>query len=139
MNLKGPWKYEWLSYANDNATEHVQSGTAKMPQGWQSLFGNRSGRVQFSRVFHQPSNLDANEQVYVVFDGVGGDVVVSVNGVNLGSKSNPSAPFGFDVTPLLRPTNKLVATIDFKVDDGNDQPGGLWAPVGIEIRKADTG
>jgi len=138
MNLKGPWKYEWLSFAQECDDETVRSGTAKMPRTWQSLFGSVSGRVRFSRVFHRPTNLDANECVFIVFDGVGGCATISVNGATLGSITPPSEKAAFDMTPLLQPTNRLVVEVEFKVSHDNEQPGGLWAPVGIEIRAADA-
>ena len=134
MNLKGPWKYEWLSEQSETAVAFPTSGKIKMPQDWRSTFGEEPGRVRFSRVFHRPTNLNPQESVYIVMDGIGGASQISVNDVQLGIHSDSVENVSFEVTDLLRPTNELIVEVEFDPQSNDSVPGGLWAAVGIEIR-----
>ncbi len=137
MHLKGPWQYEWvtsLSVSNVVKCLDVGEGKVIMPASWQSIFGSTSGTVRFFRRFGQPTNLESEERVFIVFDGVGGSARVAVNDHILGTMSDSDRPIGFEVTNLLQASNQLVVELDFDVDRADGAPGGLWAPVAIEIR-----
>jgi len=133
MNLKGPWRYTWLS----DSSESKPSGRITMPVDWRSAFGEVSGSIRFERNFNLPSNLEAHERVFVVLDGVGGAARVNVNAAGLGTIAPPGGEAAFDVTELLQPSNRLVVEVDFAPSESSG-PGGLWAPVGIEIRDTEA-
>lgn len=142
MHLRGPWQFEWLSARPgavdaDLAQESPStsaSGRVKMPATWQSLFGRVSGRARFRRRFHRPTNLDANERVWIVFDGIGGSGHVLINGERLGQFDDGQSSLEFDVTGRLSASNELVVEIEHNADVADAPPGGLWGPVAIEIR-----
>lgn len=143
MHLKGPWHYEWLGNpfpptGDTNSTqlqpEFALSGRVKLPASWQALFGAVPGRARLRRRFHRPTNLDPHEHVFIVFDGIGGTAEISVNGHHLGTVADGPERQGFDITSLLQPANDLFVEITFDAESSADRPGGLWAPVALEIR-----
>lgn len=138
MHLKGPWQFEWLLRDETQAElpeEFERSGRVKLPATWQSLFGNQHGTVRFQRRFHRPTNLDSWEQVFIVFDGVGGEGAVSVNGMSVGQISTRAESQDFEVTSLLKDGNVLQVDLEHLGADDESAPGGLWAAVAIEIRQ----
>lgn len=148
MHLKGPWHYEWLGNpfrptGKKNSTQSPRevplTGRVKLPASWQELFGAVSGRTRFRRRFHCPTNLDSHEHVFVVFDGIGGTAEISVNGNQLGTVADGPQREGFDITDLLQPANELFVEITFDAESSTDRPGGLWAPVALEIRSQRDG
>lgn len=133
IRLKGPWEYEWLRGAPSNNT--AVAGRVHMPSDWQEAFGNASGVVKFSRNFQRPTNLDADEHVFLVFEGIGGLGEISLNGEQLTRSTQKSWEASADVTAFLRPRNQVVVCLDFDPHATPDVPGGLWKPVVIEIRR----
>jgi hypothetical protein len=127
MHLKGPWEFEPV--AGDHPPP---AGRVKLPQSWEDTWGEFRGAIRYRRRFHRPTNLDPHERVWIVFDGMGGSAQVAVNSRQLGVIL-PGAPFParFEVTPLLQANNELVVDVAFGGDVSG--PGGLWAPVAIEI------
>ncbi|MFQ5733312.1 MAG: hypothetical protein ACE5KM_15330 [Planctomycetaceae bacterium] len=129
MHLKGPWDYEFL-------TADGETGTVTMPADWQELFGAVPGRAIFRRRFHEPTNLDDDERVWIVFDGVAGRGRVTVNGAMLGDVASSPGPQRFDMTAHLLPFSELLVELEY--DPKTDgQPGGLHHPVAIEIESPD--
>ena len=142
IHLKGPWHYEWVSprLSVSNVVDRVEvgefpgEGKVAMPASWQSIFGDVSGTVRFLRRFGRPTNLESDERVFIVFDGVGGSADIAVNDRKLGKFADPDRGIGFEVTNLLQESNQLVVELEFDVERAGGKPGGLWAPVAIEIR-----
>lgn len=131
INLKGPWEYEWVEGVL--AADVTNTGRVKMPADWQAFFGPVAGTVRFRRRFHRPTNLDADERVWIAFGGVGGTGTVDMNGTRLGAIESSLEPQRFDVTSLLQPNCELFVELRFIPDEQPSQPGGLYAPVAIEI------
>lgn len=135
IHLKGPWVIERLSLVPNDA----ESSTAKkqervtMPIAWGDAFGAVSGRVRFRRAFHCPTNLADSDVVWIVFDGVGGHGIVSVNGSEIGTLKSSRSLQQFEMTPLLKPFSELVVDLEYAWDESASIPGGLFAPVAIEI------
>ena len=106
-----------------------------MPASWQTIFeGSSCGRAEFRRTFNQPTNLEAHEQVWIVFQGVRGAAWVDFNGQRLGGIKIGDDTAEFEITPHLSLRNELVVQLTFWVGSPPDQPGGLWGPVALEIR-----
>ena len=144
--LRGPWQSEPLTRVELDGAEldgrgTVDSSTAqlpaaamvRLPAAWQELFGSFRGRVRFRRKFHPPSNITAADRLAIVFDGVGGVATVSLNGRPLGLIEPDAATARFDVTGLLRTNNELQVDLDFTGPAAGPCPGGLFAPVVLEI------
>lgn len=132
MHLKGPWQYRLLNSASA-ANVPAAEGRIKMPASWQDCFADYRGGVRYERHFNCPTNLDPHERVYVIFEEIGGDATVQLNDTQLGTAGGgPAGPFEFEIKSLLQPRNLL--TVDVVFQGGNEQPGGLWAPVALEIR-----
>jgi len=130
MHLKGPWNTEPAAESADSApaVERV-----KLPATWEELFGTYRGKVRFRRRFHQPTNLDPHEHVFLVFDGVGGAGTVTVNETLLGKFEEGVPPPRFDITHLLQVNNEVVVELEYHSDAATTSPGGLWGPVALEI------
>lgn len=134
IHLKGPWQCEWLSPADVPAAS-VQR--VKMPSDWRSVFGEQAGRVLLRRKFHKPTNLDAEEIVSLVFDGIGGRGEVRLDDQLLGTVDETVTTLAFEITALLQPTNELLVELDFDPRQDPETAGGLWGPVAIEIRSTE--
>jgi beta-galactosidase/beta-glucuronidase len=134
IHLKGPWQCEWLS-PTDVPAASIQR--VKMPIDWRSVFGEQAGRVVLRRKFHKPTNLDADETVFVVFDGISGRGDVRLDDQILGPVEETVTTLSFEITALLQPTNELLVELDFDPHRNPDTDGGLWGPVAIEIRSTE--
>lgn len=132
MYLKGPWRYQPLAAVGDSPLP--PAGTARLPASWQELFGEFRGTVRFTRNFHQPTNLEPHERVWIVVEGVGGAASVVVNGEPLGDVEETSEGGEFDVTFRIQEYNELQVDVCFETQ-GRERPGGLWAPVAVEVRE----
>lgn len=127
MFLKGPWEVRRLD--RDEPSRRVT-----MPASWQTIFGDETGRAEFRRTFNQPTNLDAHDQVWIVFQGVRGAGWVDINGQRLDSIKTENQTAEFEITPHLWQHNELVVQLAFGAGSAPDQLGGLWGPVALEIR-----
>jgi len=129
INLKGPWGFQPLEGLSSDSLP--EAGTVKFPAAWQSFLGDFRGRTRFSRTFNCPTNLDAHERVNLLLDGVSGQARITLNGKLVGAIDNPAPPARFDITQFLERHNQL--QIEVQWEGAADQPGGLWAPVALEI------
>src|SRR5579871_370288 len=99
MHLKGPWEYEVQMDSPSPASQPKPAlspkaaveplkvsatGTIRMPSTWEAAFGDYRGAIRFQRRFQKPTNLDPEERVFVVFDGIGGTARVTLNDQELG-------------------------------------------------------
>jgi hypothetical protein len=140
--LRGPWQAEPLNRAelddgatiNSSTTKLPAPTTVRLPASWQELFGSFRGRIRFRRKFHPPSNIGAADRLAIVFDGVAGTGPVSLNGRAIGSIEPGAGTARFDVTGLLRTNNEL--QVDLEFTSPGAAPGGLFAPVVLEIQTA---
>lgn len=127
IQLKGPWDVRLLD-------ENVPPRRVFMPMSWREIFGTTTDRAEFRRKFNQPTNLEDHEQVWVVFDGIGGEGSVRLNGHDLGAIAMTRSTAEFDITRQLALHNELVVELAFRVDGDSDALGGLWGLVALEIR-----
>ena len=146
MTLRGPWEYEWIHRTVDlessgPRTIPVDSTTRRqrltMPSEWRSEFGDIAGTVRFCRHFNKPTNLDADESVFIVLTGFGGEGTASLNGTQLGTIADGESQAEFDITRHLKQGNQLALEIEFDPGSNVTRPGGLWGPVVLEIRSPD--
>lgn len=137
MHLKGPWQYEWLGPSDALPPDVEPAGRLKMPAEWRTSFGSAAGTARFRRRFNRPTNLDADERVFVVLDGVGGTGEARLDDRRLGTVDGAQGSAAFDVTDLLKPANELVVELEFDPAVDESVRGGLWGPVAIEIRRAE--
>ena len=150
IRLVGPWDFTWREAPeSDDGPDELEprsinptrTGSVPMPCDWQALFGTAAGCATFSRRFHRPTNLDANEQVVIILTGVGGGGKLSLNGSVLTEFTSTTEPVEADVTDRLLPFNVLEVSIHFRPATapepatGPPNPGGLFAPVVLEIRQ----
>jgi beta-galactosidase/beta-glucuronidase len=140
--LRGPWQSEPLARVErDESGTLVWSGsplpaaaTVRLPASWQDLFGGFRGRVRFRRRFHPPTNVEADDRLFIVLDAVGGEGTVSLNGRFLGKTDRQERSTDYDVTGQLRPNNELEIDLEYPDFAGDRKPGGLFAPIALEIR-----
>lgn len=83
------------------------------------------GPVSFQRSFGKPTNLDANEQVWLVLEHVEGAAEVRLNGETIGTMN---ATARFEIKERLAVRNELVVEMDAR-DDGC----GIVGEVILEI------
>lgn len=138
IRLKGPWEYEWRPALQNRAPQPAEldfppKGRVQMPADWSDLFGDVGGRSAFRRHFQKPTNLDPEEKVWIVCDGVGGKGRALLNDRDLGSIAAQQSTARFEITPLLQPRNEIVVELEFDPQAEAGQRGGLWGAVVIEI------
>src|SRR5205823_5242849 len=98
-----------------------------LPGRWADLgLADFAGRVRFRRRFGCPTNVDADERVWLTCAGVADLAEVALNGNALGGPAGPGA-FEFEVTDLLRPRNELVLVVE------GGPGGGPWGEVALEV------
>lgn len=132
INLKGPWEFQPLNVLPGASDVAIPGrGTVKFPAAWQDFLGDFRGRVEFVRPFNRPTNLDAHERVDLVLDGVGGTAVIRLNQQSVGQIAESEGTGRFDITRLLQLHNLLQIQVEWSCRTG--EPGGLWAPVALEI------
>ena len=105
-----------------------------MPAAWGEVFRDSPGRAQFRRKFNQPTNLEAHERVWIVFDGVGGEGLVRINGQELGTITAESTTAEFEITQHLALHNELLVELTVVAESGPGTELGLWGAVVLEIR-----
>jgi len=131
IRLQGPWQVRPPGCDADAVFMDV-----KLPASWSDLFGMTSGIACFRRGFNTPTNLNAQDQVMLILpDDVGSIRSCSINGVKIDASA--THPTTFDVTTHLKPFNQIELELWFNPADNPGHPGGLWAPVQLEIHAAD--
>lgn len=68
------------------------------------------GGVRWSRVFHRPTGLEPDDELWLVCSGLPPGVSVAMNGSPLAAP-NPAAPYQFNVTTLLAESNRIELVI----------------------------
>jgi beta-galactosidase/beta-glucuronidase len=140
--LRGPWQSIPLARVerSENGTlvwsgiDLPAAATIRLPASWQDVFGNFRGRVRFRRCFHPPTNVEADDRLFIVFDAIGGDGLVRLNGSFLGKTAAHGSRTNLEVTGRLRANNELEIDVEYAGFDAAPQVGGLFAPVALEIR-----
>ena len=85
--------------------------------------------LEFQRAFHRPTNLDANERVFVVIQQPTVAAMVTL-GQQLLGELLPGSDAAFDVTERLEDRNRLAVV----VKDTTDESALPFLEVAIEIR-----
>jgi hypothetical protein len=139
IRLRGPWECEPLARAIRKSDGHSERVTQDLPPPGRMILPCRwseggladfAGRVRFRRRFGSPRQLDPQERVWLIFAGVDGVALVSLNGRFLGRHdAQMPVPFEFEVTELLQQRNELVVDVEAAADTG-----GLWGEVALEVR-----
>ena len=134
IRLRGPWTFQWL---DDAGNPLGVTGTLRHPADWPHVVGIRSGRMQLTRNFHAPSNLDPDEGVFVVLTGVQGDGAVRLNGKLLGIFGRLQTACEFPCPLPLPFSNVLTIVVSFPAATDVSPDVGLFGTVELEIRTFD--
>jgi beta-galactosidase/beta-glucuronidase len=153
IRLRGPWNLIPLARAIRNALgeNHLTLDSLPaacsqiMPADWgESLGPDFRGHVQYERAFGCPTNLDPDEEVWLVIEAVDQTATVKLNEHELGEIYRPATPWRYCVTNLLKERNQLTVTVDCPADQTSAAqlrqarfglPGGLIGEVRLEISK----
>jgi hypothetical protein len=76
-------------------------------RGFWTSTTDANGRTQHSRNFGSPRSLDPGETVWLTGEGLPASCEFLVNGQSLGSTTQASQAFEFEITSLLKPRNVL--------------------------------
>jgi hypothetical protein len=129
IRLRGPWECEPLARRPPDDTPLPDPRSMRMPCRWGAAgLTDFAGRVRFRRRFGYPGRIDADERVWLAFDGAADWAEVRLNGVALGEHTGDGR-FEFEVTSLLRPRNELLVEVT-----GDAANGGLYGEVALEVR-----
>jgi beta-mannosidase len=127
IRLRGPWECEPLSRLGPG--ELPPPRTMTLPCRWDAGgLTDFAGRVRYRRRFGTPTNLGADECVWLTFEGADSRAEAWLNGERLGEHSGEGA-FDFAISQLLISRNELVVEVE-----SENTSGGLWGEVALEIR-----
>ena len=133
IRLRGPWQWEVVDQTAPAQSAATRSGRQRQPAEWGEILGpDFRGTLRYRRVFHQPTGLEAGQQVWLVVTAVRSHAKVELDGEPLG-EVHGDEPVEFAIAPLLRPTCKLEITVTHD-DLGDPQPGGLVGEVHVAIQ-----
>lgn len=134
IRLRGPWMYHWLDAEGRPAGADA---ALRHPEDWPQRAGLLAGRMELTRNFHAPSNLDPHEAVFVVLTGVQGSGEVRLNGQPLGSFGRQESACEF-ACPLPLPFfNVLTIDVSFPAATDVSPQIGLYGVVELQIRTKD--
>lgn len=131
IRLRGPWKYRWL---NTNAPAVAEPQTFRHPEEWLDLIAGKTGRMELSRVFHAPTNMEPHEQLFVVLTGVHATGEVFLNGASLGPFDTHVNCYEFGCPLPLPWTNTLTIELAFGAITVPSMIPGLYDSVELVIR-----
>lgn len=155
IRLRGPWTAEPLSHTRlwgDGRHEMVDATVPAAvsmtpPCRWTTAgLADFSGQVRFRRRFQWVHELAPFEQLWLCFLGVDYFAEVTLNGHQLGRHEGAFLPFGFNITPMVRPSNELTVVVDCPAlaepsaakhlwRSNLSAGGGLWGTVMLEVRR----
>jgi hypothetical protein len=126
IRLHGPWDVTALEHAD--GTELPPPAKMPVPCSWAAGdWPAFRGRALHARHFGKPTNLSAEERVWLVIEAVTGSGEVRLNGSALGIVSADGA-FARDITDLLEPRNRLEIELTCE-----GEGGGVTGEVRLEI------
>ena len=132
--LRGPWSVRLLPLPDEAAGEAVYKvhlpGEGRLAQGLQGT------ETVYSRSFHAPLNPLSEEQVWIVFPGVGEAGTASLNSELLGAleptEANPMAARNeFRIDGRLRPFNQVEVRL---LPSRSGDFRGLYGAAYLEFR-----
>jgi hypothetical protein len=121
IRLRGPWELSPLDSAGKacGATQ-----TQQLPAAWDAVLPGFRGTVRYTRRFGKPTNLEAQERVWLVAQDIAGSAAMLLNGEKLPDTQA-------DVTDSLRERNLLQIDVT-QMDPA--QAAGLSGEIRLEIR-----
>ena len=139
----------WIDASERRRESHESlppPGRVQLPADWGLTLGpDFRGRVRYTRRFGLPTNLEPDEKVWLVVEGVDYFGAVALNDTPLGDVTGYAGPPAeFQVTPLLGERNILTLEIELPAYEPGAAPpvrsgrehlsGGPIGEVRLEIR-----
>jgi hypothetical protein len=129
IRLRGPWTWQVLHRLPDSASPLASEGKQSLPADWSKAVGaGFRGTVAYQRVFHRPTGLEADQQVWLNLAGVVSSAIVTLNQMQLGGVEAVGGRFA--VESLLEETNLLTVAVHH---ESGPNVGGLTGLVTLEI------
>jgi len=157
IRLRAPWQLQALvrygpvgsGELQEQSADLPPAAKAEVPGDWTQLLGaDFFGRVRYSRSFNCPTNLDPNERVWLVCEGVDGTADFTLNGTPIFALAGAERSGSCDITSQLRPQNQLTVDVTLlPAGHAEHKPraagraglgGGITGEVRLEIRHAAT-
>ena len=149
IRLRGPWEFrvaEVQRLTRDGTVEALipdpaPGGRINLPADWSDTLGQDfRGRVRYTRAFGWPTELEPDEDVYLVLDRLDAYGQVAVNGHPPCRVPPGGQPLRLRITHLLQPRNSLEVDVELPAESGTVErpereglPGGLIGEVRLEI------
>jgi beta-galactosidase/beta-glucuronidase len=141
IRLRGGWlmqPIERFAESRGAATPGFQQQVVQrveVPHDWRRSLGvDFQGKVRYTRRFNTPTNLGANERVWLCCEGASEWAEVWLNKARLPVIGGPDRFVECDITRLLFPHNELIVEVASRQ---TAHPSGLTGEVRLEIREAE--
>ncbi len=135
IRLLGPWEFAWEASLGANSPA-VTEGTTVIPCDWQLLFGPNAGAAVFRRRFHCPTNLEQQDEVWLVCSGVRGLGTIFLNDTPLKDFAADGEAVECELTTVLKPFNIVSVRLTVDCATASAVHVGLFEQVALEIRNA---
>ncbi len=140
IRLHGPWTARVLSCQNGGDPAASES-RHHIPSDWDDWLGvSFRGRVEYRRRFGLPTQLEPDQDIWLVFEAVDFEASFALNEIELGTMRLGDDPFRVEISSQLQQSNHLKVVIDLplEVDRGerNSVAGGLIGSVRLEIAES---
>lgn len=135
IRLRGPWN---IARGTESGEEFATAEVCQHPEGWPVFVQNVAGRVRLSRRFHAPTNVAADELVFVVLTGVCGNGEVFVNGTLIGRFAAERIAWEFLIPFELPFANELSIVVSYSTPSAAQPRVGVYDVVALEIRTAEA-
>lgn len=140
IRLHGPWAAKVLD-SQDRCDAAAVEIRHSVPSDWKDWLGvSFRGRVEYRRRFGLPTQLEPDQDVWLVFEAVDFEASFALNEIELGTMRLGADPFRVEISSQLQQSNHLKVVIDLplEVDRGerNSVAGGLIGSVRLEIAES---
>ena len=148
--LKGPWEYVGgTDSVHSNAEKPARIAESRsrihLPATWGEIsewLDTRSpGKTsqhpafEFARWFHQPTNLETGESVWLVINGLTGAVSIHLNDVHIRPAIAGEHAWESEITSLLKLRNHLVLRLEPHSPSDDRSAQMIWESVALEMRR----
>ncbi|MFN0199834.1 MAG: hypothetical protein ACKVT0_24030 [Planctomycetaceae bacterium] len=148
--LKGPWEYVGGADSDHSNVEKParfaeSRSRIHLPATWGEVFEWLDARspgktfqhlsLEFARWFHQPTNLETGETVWLVIQGLTTAVSTHLNDVHIRPAIVGEHAWESEITSQMKLRNRLVLRLEPHSPSDDYSADRIWESVALEMRR----